>query len=508
MRRSPKDSPVRKKILGWKDRWLDAPMTARNNPMARLLRLEALEERTLLSASPGDILATDTLGNATFAQSSTPNGSFFSPQQITAAYSDNNIYFGTAAGNGAGQTIAIVDAYNDPNIAGDLTAFDTQFGLPAPPSFMVVNQTGSTTDLPVTDPAGAAPNVNAWEFEESLDVEWAHAIAPGANIVLVEANSNSFSDLFTAVATAATMGSVVSMSWGDSSEFSGELSYDSTMTATGVTYLACSGDDGSPAWYPAYSPNVIAVGGTNLYVNSNDGSPPYSYGSETAWSDSGGGTSLYEPEPAYQEGVQSTGQRDGSRCFRRCEPKRLASGSTIRSDNTNGGGDWYGYGGTSLATPIWAGLIAIADQGRVAAGQTTLSGAAQTLPALYSLEASSPGDFHDITSGSNGGFSAGPGYDEVTGLGSPVANLLVPGLVADGTVGTATELTVAAQPPAAIRDRLRVWPDGGCRGRRRHHGSHLQRLGDDQPGQQPGRKHARRNLDRDRRRRGRHVLPI
>ena len=119
-------------------------------------------------------------------------------------------------------------------------------------------------------------------------------------------------------------------------------------------------------------------------------------------------------------------------------------------NNTNGDGDWYGVGGTSLGDPTWAGLIAIADQGRVAAGQTTLSGAAQTLPALYNLEANSPADFHDITSGGNGTFNAGPGYDEVTGLGSPVANLLVPGLVGDGTTATATELTVTGQPPGNV----------------------------------------------------------
>ena len=154
------------------------------------------------------------LGNAGYVQDQSPNGSYFSPQQLTAAYSDNNIYFGTAAGNGAGQTIAIVDAYNDPNIAGDLTQFDAQFGLPAPPSFTVVNQTGSTTNLPTTDPTGTGSRLGNWELEESLDVEWAHAMAPGANIVLVEANSNSLSDLFTAVAEAATLGSVVSMSWG------------------------------------------------------------------------------------------------------------------------------------------------------------------------------------------------------------------------------------------------------------------------------------------------------
>jgi hypothetical protein len=165
-----RNAATRKKRFGWNDSRADAPLATRANHMARLLRLEALEERTLLSVNPGDLVATDSLGNAGYVQDQTPNGSYFTPQQLTAAYSDNNIYFGNAVGNGAGQTIAIVDAYNDPNIKGDLTQFDTQFGLPAPPSITVVNQTGTTSDLPDTDPTGADPGVSSWSLEESLDV--------------------------------------------------------------------------------------------------------------------------------------------------------------------------------------------------------------------------------------------------------------------------------------------------------------------------------------------------
>ena len=118
----------------------------------------------------------------------------------------------------------------------------------------MVNQTGSTTDLPATDPVGAGPDAGNWTLEESLDVEWAHAMAPGANIVLVEANSNTRSDLYACVAEAAKLGSVVSTSWG-STEFSGELSYDSYFSVPGVTFVAGAGDDGSAGGhYPAYSP--------------------------------------------------------------------------------------------------------------------------------------------------------------------------------------------------------------------------------------------------------------
>src|SRR5262249_50727787 len=158
--------------------------------------------------------------------------------------------------------IAIVDAYDDPNIAGDLQKFDAAFGLPNP-SFTKVNQTGGTK-LPAAN--------SGWATEIALDVEWAHAIAPGAKIVLVEANSSSMSDLMTAVNTARNYAGVVavSMSWGGG-EFSSEVNYDSYFTTpaghTGVSFFASSGDTGAPASYPESSPNVVAVGGTTLHLN-------------------------------------------------------------------------------------------------------------------------------------------------------------------------------------------------------------------------------------------------
>ena len=142
-----------------------------------------------------------------------------SPAQITQAYGFNNIVFaGGVIGNGAGQTIAIVDAYNNPNVVSDLHTFDQQFGLADPPSFKVVNQTGGTT-LP--------SNNRGWASEIALDVEWAHAIAPGANILLVEATSSYTTDLDKALdyARSATGVVVVSNSWGGS-EYSSESSED------------------------------------------------------------------------------------------------------------------------------------------------------------------------------------------------------------------------------------------------------------------------------------------
>src|SRR5262249_22602105 len=145
-----------------------------------------------------------------------------------------------------------------------------------------------------------------WASEIALDVEWAHAIAPGANILLVEATNNSFANLLAAVRFAASQPGVVavSMSWGGG-EFSSETSFDSTFQTPaahgGVTFVASSGDAGAPASYPAISPNVLAVGGTTLNLDSSG-----NILSESAWSGSGGGISLFEAQPAYQNGIPQT----------------------------------------------------------------------------------------------------------------------------------------------------------------------------------------------------------
>jgi subtilase family serine protease len=428
--------------------------------------LEQLEDRVLPSVEPvatPDYIVYKPPGDEPY-QFPTPSAAGgFTPQQIQTAYGINQLY--SSIGNGAGQTIALIDAYDDPAFVdsgspsfdtSDLHQFDVAFGLPDPPSFLKLNQTGGTT-LPGTDPAGPP---NDWEGEEALDVEWAHAIAPGANIILFEANSDSPSDLQAAVATAAAYPgvSVVSMSFG-SPEMSTDPSLNSLYTTPaghqGVTFLASSGDTGSyvpgtttvAVNSPAASPNVLAVGGTHLVLNADN-----SYNSETAWGSgtssgsatsdggSGGGISLYEPEPAYQSLVQHTGFRTVPDVAFDADPE---TGVDVYDSYDNGAATpWNVIGGTSLASPSWGGLIAIADEGIVAAGGDTLDGATQTLPRLYTLYQTKPSDFHDITSGSNGAYSAGPGYDEVTGLGSPVANQLIPdliGLQVHDTLSGATE---------------------------------------------------------------------
>jgi subtilase family serine protease len=394
------------------------------------LQIESLESRELLTASA---LATDLVELSKAAASSTVSG--YSPAQIRAAYGFNNVSFGSTTANGSGQTIAIIDAYNDPNIASDLATFDAQFGIAAPASLKVVNESGGSS-LPRTDRTGG------WEMETSLDVEWAHAIAPGANIVLVEANSDSDSDLFSAVNYAREQAgvSVISMSWG-SDDTASNASNDQALAAEylvtptgheGITFVASSGDDGV-ASFPSTSPDVLAVGGTDLYLTSSG-----SITNETAWtgtSSSGGGGVSQEfagrkvPDVSYNAGV----------------------GYAVY-DSFTGGGGWVSVGGTSAGAPQWAALIAIADQGRTIAGQSTLNSATQTIAALYAAPSA---DFHDITTGSTQTETAGVGYDLATGLGSPKANLLISYLASYGTSGgsgggTTTTTTTAPSAPGSI----------------------------------------------------------
>jgi hypothetical protein len=412
--------------------WLDSrptPQPSRRRLRSRRhagpLNLETLEALELLSVMKTDHIIfqpRDPNDNLLPAQFTGPVG--YTPGQVRHAYGIDNITFnGGVVGDGSGQTIAIVDSYDQPNMASDLAAFDKTFGLPDPPSFTKLNEFGGT-QLPIPDPG------TGWSVEESLDVEWAHSIAPQASIVLVETNSPSDTDLITnGVATAASLPGVVavSMSFGNPFEDPSELTLDPTFLTpanhTPVTFLAATGDFGAPAGYPAWSPNVVAVGGTTLFLD-----PGNNYLSEDGWAGSGGGYSLFENQPTYQATIEpGIGERTTPDVSFLADPN---TGVAIYDSYDFGTGTpWEQIGGTSLACPCWAGLIAIADQGRQLANETPLDGLKDTLPKLYSL----PGDdFHDVISGNNG-FAAGPGYDLVTGIGTPVADRLIPHLAENPT---------------------------------------------------------------------------
>jgi hypothetical protein len=369
-------------------------------------------------------------------QNSSPTGEGYTPAQMQQAYGFNHITLPagkTFDDAGKGQTIAIIDVLDDPNITSDLQTFDETFNIGGsahdPTStgfFKVVNESGGST-LPPPDNGEVD-----YGLETSLDVEWAHAMAPGANILLVEANSFAFADLDMAIEFAAQQPhvSVISMSFGGG-EWPAEYYSDNIFTTPaghqGVSFVASAGDSGgSYPENPAISPNVLSVGGTTLPADAS-GNPNRAL--ESAWTSGGGGISSYEAEPAYQLGVQSTGSRTGpDLAYDSDQTTGVAVYDTLYANAAFPGKPWFKVGGTSIAAPQISSLVAIADQLRVAAHESTLDGPNQLLPAIYQIAAGDPHAFQDITSGNNG-HAAGPGYDFATGLGTPNAQYLVPDLV-------------------------------------------------------------------------------
>jgi subtilase family serine protease len=367
--------------------------------------------------------------------SATSSTAGYVPAQLQQAYGVSALL--QSGTNGSGETIAIVDAYNDPNILGDANTFSQAYGLPA---FHSPGQSGSGPVLTVASPEtapGKFPLTNpGWDTEISLDVEWAHAIAPNANILLVEAKSASLANLMGAVKYAATQPGVVvvSMSFGGA-ESSSQTTYDSTFATYGqsVTFVASAGDSGAAQGpeYPSSSPYVLAVGGTTLTLSGG------SYGSESTWSGGGGGVSKYEGLPSYQQGFQSYGARTTPDVAYDADPNTgVAIYDSVPYFGMKG---WEQVGGTSAGAPQWAALVALADQLRSTGGLGGPLGTAQVQNTLYGLAQSSSyaADFHDITTGNNG-YAAGPGYDLATGLGSPQANALLPALAASTAPGTVT----------------------------------------------------------------------
>ena len=342
----------------------------------------------------------------------TPAG--YGPTQMRAAYGFNTL---GSTYTGVGQTIAIVDAYNDPTIVNDLGVFKTAYNITGC-NLTVQNQSGGT----------ALPRTNSgWAQEISLDVEWACAIAPNAKILLVEANSAG-NDLYTAVNYARTKANVVSMSWGGSE--TGATGNDSTFNHPGVSFVASSGDNGNGASYPATSPYVLAVGGTNLPLNA-DGSRA---GPETTWSGSGGGISAAELLPGYQSAFGITGKYRGfPDVAYNADP---STGVAVYDSTPNrGSSGWLVFGGTSAGAPQWAALIALADTGRAqAAGISTAraDGVSPFYRTAGSASAINAANYLDIISGTNGTCgttcTAAPGYDLTTGVGSPKVSALVTAL--------------------------------------------------------------------------------
>jgi subtilase family serine protease len=326
---------------------------------------------------------------------STPSGYF--PADLQSAY---NLPSSTA---GNGQTVGIVDAYNDPNVASDLSNYRTKFGLPSCTTssgcFRVVNQSGGSS-LPRSN--------GGWAEEISLDVDMVSAICPNCHILLVEASSSSLTNLGTAVNEAAKLGATeISNSYGGS-ESSSDTSYDTSYYYhPGIAITASAGDSGYGAEYPAASQYVTSVGGTTLTRNSSS----RGWG-ETAWTSSGSGCSSYDPQPTWQSSVTNIKSV--------CSKRAIADVSADADPNTGvavydsysyqGHSGWLVFGGTSVASPVIASVYALAGN---ASSVTYGSYPYSHTPSL-----------NDVTSGSNGSCGnvlcdATTGWDGPTGLGTP-----------------------------------------------------------------------------------------
>jgi subtilase family serine protease len=310
----------------------------------------------------------------------TPAG--YGPSDLQAAYSLTSY----SAGNGSGQTVAIVDAYDDPNAASDLGAYRSQYGLPP-----CTSSSGCFTARKYTSQTNTG-----WAEEESLDVDMVSAICPNCKILLVEAASPSTAALSAAEKYATSHASYVSNSWsGDE----GATSYDGDYNISGVAITAATGDSGynRTAQWPAILPSVIGVGGTSL--------TSISPRNETAWSGAGSGCSKIYSKPMFQSGLNTS-------CPKRAQADASADANPdtgVAVYDTFHANGWLVFGGTSVATPITASVFALA-------GDTATNNPGK----LYSQ----PSRLNDVTSGSNGGCAAplcvaGHGWDGPTGLGTP-----------------------------------------------------------------------------------------
>jgi len=381
----------------------------------------------------------------------TPSPGAYGPGDLQAAYA-------LSASGGVGQTVAIVDALDNPNAEADLAAYRSRFGLSACTTangcFRKVNQSGASGPLPAAD--------TGWGQEIDLDLQMVSAACPNCRIVLVEASSTSYSDLAAAVDTAANTfhANAISNSYGGS-EFASETSaaYEGHYNHPGSAITVSSGDSGYGVQFPAASRYVTAVGGTSL---SRDASARG--WSEKAWSGAGSGCSAYVPKPAWQTDTGCAG-RTVADVSAVADP---ATGVAVYdSYGSTGGANWYIFGGTSVAAPIVAAVYALA-------GSTS---SVSNASSLYSRRSS----LNDVSTGSNGTCSvaylctAAAGYDGPTGLGTPKGTAAFGGgatppppspaqqLVANpgfesGTLGSWSSLGAAPAPAAsATRGHAGGW---------------------------------------------------
>jgi len=328
----------------------------------------------------------------------------FSPAQINKAYGVDKLNT-----TGADTIIALIDPYDYPNAQADFDIFCNAYNLPM--QRLIIHK--------MTNATGANASFNAdWSVEQAIDIQWAHAVAPGAQIMLVQSYSSESKDLFNGIFWAVNNGAdIISMSWGFNAML-WDVLFDSNFLDGNIVFLTGSGDSGSILSYPACSPYVIAVGGTRLILNSDD-----TRKEETGWTESGGGICNMENAPNYQ-----FASKLGTNSNFRQNPdiSAVADPETPVSLYSNG---WIAAGGTSVASPIWAGIIAHANEARRNINKPFLSTIA-VLNAIYGinievLQNNNLGPFYDVINGSTTTYSALVGYDYVTGIGTPNAYKLI-----------------------------------------------------------------------------------
>ena len=361
--------------------------------------------RFAASAALGGVFAAP--GFTTAAGTGTGPGSSYLPADLYKAYG-----LPTSGGSGV---IAIIDAYDYPNALSDFNAFSRLAGLPQETSTKATATSNKVLQVVYATgrrpPADPSPGTNNANLESALDIEWAHAMAPNAKIVLILAPSLSYYDLlYTGVNKANNFPGVkqVSMSFG-SGEFSNQTFYDRYFQKSGIVYFASTGDAGGVISYPSCSPYVVGVGGISLTTT---GGTAQAYSSETAWSGSGGGASTIYGLPSYQTGITANGTPLTARSVP--DVSFLADPQTGAYAVLNGGG--YIVGGTSLACPCIAGIVN-ARQSNAASSQAELTNLYNNYKSANYLNL-----FHDITTGTAGSFSSFSGWDFTTGVGTPKGN--------------------------------------------------------------------------------------
>ena len=411
-----------------------------------------------------------------------PSATCYDPYQIRRAYNIETLI--NAGFDGRGKTIVIVDAFQSPNIVQQLNHYISFYGLPSlnglggPPdpslgTFTQVAPDGLTPFVP------GDPNMTGWAEEISLDVLWAHAIAPGANIALVLAKSNADADILSVTKYAVDnhLGDVISQSFGENESCMDPILLGqqhqvfADATVNHITIFASSGDDGAAQLTcdgsslvqavstPASDPLVTAVGGTELHAARycvaafppcSSTPPPGTYQGEIAWNEpnfgaTGGGFSVLHDEPSYQKGTIHGGKQRGV-------PDVSYNAAVLHGVLTylNIPGipaGFYLFGGTSAGSPQWSAILSIADQ---KAGYDL----GFINKALYHIGQAPPhysASFFDVTSGNNSfggvaGFNAGPGWDATTGLGSPTTDQLVNYLIQFVSPGDGTSAVAGSAP--------------------------------------------------------------